>query len=81
MTGRHFVDRLPDKWKIGKKPEGADQTRVVGFGLIGAKSAFGEIIDVDEIGPGPLSNLVLSHDDVWQLAAGRRPEYRRACPW
>ena len=32
MAGRHFVDRLPDQWEIGKKPEGADQTRVVGFG-------------------------------------------------
>ena len=35
---RHqFVNRLPDEWEICKKPERADQTRMIGLGLIGAE--------------------------------------------
>jgi hypothetical protein len=80
IARRQFVNRLSDERKIGEKPERADQTRMVGFGLIDAKFAFSEIVDVDEVGPRPLSKPVLSHGDEWQLAAGRRLECRRACP-
>ena len=45
----HFVNRLSDERKIGEKSERADQARMVGFGLIGAKFAFGEIVDVDQV--------------------------------
>ena len=54
IARRQFVYRLSDEWEIGEKPERADQTRMVSFGLIGAKFAFGEIVDVDQVGPRPL---------------------------
>lgn len=59
IAGRKFVKRLSDEREIGKKPERADQTRMVGFGLIGAKFAFGEIVDVDQVGPCPLRKPAL----------------------
>ena len=81
IARRQFVNRLSDEREIGEKPERADQTRMVGFGLIGAKFAFGEIVDVDQVGPRPLRKLVLSHGDGQLLASGQRPECRRSCPW
>jgi hypothetical protein len=81
IARRQFVYRLSDEWEIGEKPERADQTRMVGFGLIGAKFAFGEVVDVDQVGPRPLRKPVLSHGDGRQLASGQRPECRQACPW
>jgi hypothetical protein len=41
IARRQFVNCLSDEREIGEKPERADQTRMVGFGLIGAKFAFG----------------------------------------
>src|ERR1044071_7478502 len=76
-----FVNRLPDEGKVGKKPERADQTGMVGVGLVRAEFAFGEVVDVDQVGASAIGKPIFSHGDARQRAAGRPPECRRACRW
>ena len=47
-----FIHLLADEGEVGKKSEGADQAGVVGFSLIFAEPALGEVVDVDQIGSG-----------------------------
>jgi hypothetical protein len=76
-----FVDALANQRKIGEEPKSAEQAGVIGVGLINTEFAFGEVVDVDEVGTGSLGKSIFSHGDARRLAAGRRQECRRECPW
>ena len=76
-----FINRLSDEGKVGKKPEGSNQTSMIGVGLVGAEFAFGEVVDIDQVGASAIGKPIFSHGDARQLAAGRRPECRRAYQW
>ncbi len=54
MADRELVHLLTNQGKVREKLEGTDQAGVVGVGLIGAELAFGEVVDVDQVGPGAL---------------------------
>lgn len=49
-----FVHLLADQGKVREKSEGADQTGIIGFGLIFAEPALGEVVDIDQVGSGAL---------------------------
>lgn len=49
-----LVHLLANQREIGEESEGTDQAGVISFGLIFAKPAFGEVVDVDQVGSGTL---------------------------
>ena len=81
ITCSEFINRLTDARKVREKPKCSDQAGIVGFGLVGTKLVLGEVVDIDEIGSGAISEPILSHGGVRQLAFARRPRCRQAFRW
>ena len=67
--------------EAGKKAERANETGIVGVGLISAEFALGEVVDIGEVGTGALSKPELSHDGALQRAVERRRECRPEYRW
>jgi hypothetical protein len=79
ISDAQFVNDMTDAGKVREQPEGAVQPRKIGFGLILAKSRFGEIVDSNQSRLGGSRKPETSHDVVWPTSDAR--QLKRRSSW